>query len=412
MDRRVFLKALAVGAGTSFLPWSALAKETVPLKAYLRTNWSQDPYSYGSYSYIKKGARQRDRRVIEKPINNRIFFAGEALHPKYNSSVHAAYESGLRAAERLTEAGVKTLAVIGAGISGLAAAHRLSGPGIAVTIFEARDRIGGRIWTNRALGAAVDLGATWIHGPKGNPIKKLADDLGIRTVQTEDSYHFQGRGRAIPEREVPDWMSEVLEVQLTAGADQDQLNLRHYAMDALFRGTNYGYPGPDIKFPNGYHQIFKGLEGDYQTKLSTEVTGISQTQSGVALSLKGKETAAFDAVLVTVPLGVLKKGTIAFNPPLPDKKQASIDRLGMGTLDKLYLLFDEPFWDKDASWIGTPDNGLEPGQFNVWLNLYRYLDVPILLAFNGGTPALELAKLSDKELISRALQTLKLAYPT
>jgi monoamine oxidase len=54
--------------------------------------------------------------------------------------------------------------VIGAGIAGLAAARDLSIDGYDVLVLEARNRIGGRIWTSRDLGVPADLGASWIHG--------------------------------------------------------------------------------------------------------------------------------------------------------------------------------------------------------------------------------------------------------
>ncbi len=43
---------------------------------------------------------------------------------------------------------------------------------------------------------------------------------------------------------------------------------------------------------------------------------------------------AAEAALVTVPLGVLKKGSINFQPPLPSRKQEAIDRMGFGILNK------------------------------------------------------------------------------
>ena len=54
--------------------------------------------------------------------------------------------------------------VIGAGIAGLAAANRLQEKGVKVLVLEARNRIGGRIHTERLEGEVVELGATWIHG--------------------------------------------------------------------------------------------------------------------------------------------------------------------------------------------------------------------------------------------------------
>src|SRR5580765_3165506 len=68
--------------------------------------------------------------------------------------------------------------VLGAGIAGLAAARELSQLGYAVTVLEARDRIGGRCWT----ADGVDLGAHWIHSTEGNPITSLARELGLPTL--------------------------------------------------------------------------------------------------------------------------------------------------------------------------------------------------------------------------------------
>ena len=72
----------------------------------------------------------------------------------------------------------KTAIVIGAGISGLAAAQSLQQAGFTVTVLEAQDKAGGRIRTNRSLGIAFDEGASWIHGPKRNPISDLATEAG------------------------------------------------------------------------------------------------------------------------------------------------------------------------------------------------------------------------------------------
>lgn len=76
--------------------------------------------------------------------------------------------------------------VIGAGIAGLAAARRLREAGMDVIVLEARDRIGGRIYTRAHFGnGGVDLGASWIHGAGNkNPIAKLARQIGARTAAT------------------------------------------------------------------------------------------------------------------------------------------------------------------------------------------------------------------------------------
>ena len=87
--------------------------------------------------------------------------------------------------------------VLGAGIAGLAAARALVDDGWNVIVLEARNRIGGRVWTENSLGLPLDLGASWIHGVKGNPITKVAKQFGVQTVPTDYDnammYDFDGR---------------------------------------------------------------------------------------------------------------------------------------------------------------------------------------------------------------------------
>ena len=80
----------------------------------------------------------------------------------------------------------KTAIVIGGGISGLAAAVKLKAAGLDVTVIESAAKVGGRLRTDRSLGFAFDEGASWIHGPSGNPITDLAAKAGANTYLTDD----------------------------------------------------------------------------------------------------------------------------------------------------------------------------------------------------------------------------------
>ena len=64
--------------------------------------------------------------------------------------------------------------MIGAGIAGLTAARDLAIDGYDDVVLEARERIGGRIWTSHELSVPTDLGASWIHGFENNPLARLA----------------------------------------------------------------------------------------------------------------------------------------------------------------------------------------------------------------------------------------------
>lgn len=405
MDRRTFLAAAASVAATSFTPIPATARGARKPRGYIRSNWSRDPFSYGSYSYFAKGSARRDARTLAKPVDDQLFFAGEATHPRYNSTVHAAYESGLIAANAIAQTDARRVGILGAGASGLAAAQSLSERGIDVTVLEGRNRVGGRIWTDDRLGLPLDIGASWIHGDEGNPLVSLAEEVGVVTERTYDSFVARGGdGRRMADRDLPDWMDEVMNIQHNAGAGSDDLNLLAYLSDA-------DYGGEDLLFPSGYAQLFgEALIGN-KLKLEWTARRISLGGDGVVIESAKGHSETFDALLVTVPLGVLKSGDIAFDPPLSRKKVAAISRLGMGVLDKVYLKYDDVFWDKDTTWIGTPENGLPPGQFNQWLNLFPYTGQAVIMAFNGGRPARDLAGLNDDVVIDRATTTLVKAYP-
>ena len=406
MDRRAFMTKTLATTSLAFTPCAGLASAGRVANGYIRTNWGRDPFALGSYSYIAKDARQRDTRILAEPVEGRVFFAGEAAHPSYNSTVHAAYESGRIAAAQIGETDANHIVVLGAGISGMAAADALIRSGHRVTVLEARARIGGRIWSDDSMGAVLDLGASWIDGLTDNPLTKRAEALGLETRITDpDNYAVRdGDGRLMRDRDVPDWLTEVAEIEQSFGAQVPDINMRAYDNDR-------DYDGPVALFPGGYLQIFSGLATQAEIALNWDAKALRYGRDGVEIDNARGDSVAADAVVVTVPLGVLKANRIAFTPALPRDKTDAIARLGMGLLDKLYLRYDAVFWDQDADWILTPETGLPRGHFNQWLNLYPVTGEPILMAFNGADAAWRLADLPDGEILSQAQVTLARAYP-
>ena len=91
--------------------------------------------------------------------------------------------------------------VVGAGMSGLVAARLLHDSGFAVTVLEARDRLGGRTWTDDSLGAPLDLGGSWVHGIDGNPLALWCGKLGIALVESQGDRLLIDERATAPTRE-------------------------------------------------------------------------------------------------------------------------------------------------------------------------------------------------------------------
>ena len=135
------------------------------------------------------------------------------------------------------------VAVVGAGIAGLAAADILTRAGVSCVVLEARDRVGGRIWTSAEWpDLPIDLGASWIHGTAGNPIYREAERLGIPTA-VFDVGSFEGSGTVqyytpdgtpIGADDFDAQVGRVVErLERTAGADEAGRTSLRSAIDAL-----------------------------------------------------------------------------------------------------------------------------------------------------------------------------------
>ncbi len=405
VKRRTVIGGAASSAFAGFSAWPALSQsQNYPQPVgYLRTNWSRDPYSFGSYSHLARGAWSKHHRHLGTPVSDRVFFAGEAVNPDRNSSVHAALESGRQVAAKLLDHTHRKIGIIGAGIAGLVAAQLLSEAGRDVEVLEARNRIGGRIHTDRKLGFSADLGASWLHGSDGNPLVPEIERAGMhRAISLEDSLAIRRDGALLNADELPDWFEEIALFNNHAGTGAGSLNTWGYLLRSDYSGDEY-------LFPDGYDQVLQNYEGDYVTSLKEVVTNIDYSGTEVRVA-STRGNSAFDAVVVTVPLGVLKSDHIQFTPALPTRHQTAISKLGFGTLDKIYLQFEDDFWDRDAHFLVTPFNDLPPGYFNTWVNLYPIAKIPVLVAFNGGPVALELSSETDEAVVEKALHTLLKAY--
>lgn len=175
------------------------------------------------------------------------------------------------------------------------------------------------------------------------------------------------------------------------------------------------FDGDDLLFVQGYNFISDYLAQGLNIKLNHTVGAISvATHSAIASNNQGVKIITNqgnfqgDKVIVTLPLGVLQKNIVKFSPPLPKKKLEAINQLGMGVLNKLYLLFPKRFWQNNYDWIGKISE--KKGQWSEWFNLESPLKKPILLGFNAGKFAREIESWSDKEIVIDAMKNLRQIY--
>lgn len=343
----------------------------------------------------------------------------------------------------------KKIIVIGAGIAGLAAASRLAGRGHQVTVLEARPRLGGRTWTSAIWpDAPVDLGASWIHETNGNPLTPLAQQAGAQLISTSyDSvvdYDVDGRpisaaraARLTALKDEHDWaisqgqndsidrsLRNTIESQLDwaslSSADQELLAFisnstaeQEYAgsrneLSTYWFDSMGGYDGEDAVFADGYRTLVNFLARGLNVQLGQIVSTIDSSTSNVKITTN-KGSFSADRVIVTVPLGVLKKGSIKFTPALPSKKTTAISKLGMGNFNKCYLRFPTQFWPQQ-DWLEYIPPLSKHGQWSQWLNLGRLTGQPILLGFNAGDFGGQIEAWSDAQIVASAMSRLKQIY--
>lgn len=338
--------------------------------------------------------------------------------------------------------------IIGAGIAGLAAARQLKSSGFQVTVLEGRNRIGGRIYTDRNLGLPIDLGASWIHGINKNPIGKLAQDFKINIQKTNyDNIQIYGsNGKLINEPEMESSyslyqkiikqakvMAEKLDQDISVAeavkrilskeklAPQQQSNLRWQLNSNIVveTGTDLenlsiwewdeeeSFDGYDYLFTAGYDQIIQNLAKGIDVRLQQKVNAIEYGNKGVLVKTDQGNFQA-DAAIITLPLGVLKSGNITFSPPLPKNKQVAIDRLNMGVLNKVVLKFPRAFWQQNYDVLGYVSG--QSKDFSEFLNWGHYTPAPVLIALTGGSFASSLELISETEVGERVMKLLRKLY--
>lgn len=344
--------------------------------------------------------------------------------------------------------------VIGAGMSGVSAARMLADAGQRVTVLEGRDRIGGRMHTDRRAGFPVDRGASWVHGIDDSALWDLVQALGIPTLEyTVGSFQVGGRpienfdrhGRPMDAAATTQWIADVEEADRllveeigTSSPGDTYLDVTERALDRsglepgriddireFFRhrveeqcGAWIGdldahgldedaIDGDEVIFPRGYDELPRRIAAGLDIRLAHVVTRVERSDAGVVVRTADAEFTA-DRAVVTVPLGVLKAGTIVFEPPLPDAVAGPIGRLGMGVFNKVFLQFPERFWGEDAYVIRALGEAGE--HWHSWYDVSAVSGIPTLLTFAAGPFGRRMQTLPDRDVAADAVRTLRTLY--
>lgn len=335
------------------------------------------------------------------------------------------------------EATEGSVIVVGAGLAGLAAARQLMSFGFKVIVLEGRTRPGGRVYTQK-MGqegkyAAVDLGGSVITGIHANPLGVLARQLSIPLHKVRDNCPLYKPDGAPVGKETDssvelifnkllDKVSEVREAmgglasQISLGSVLDSLRQLYavarsseetqllewhfanleYANAGCLSELSAAYWDQDDPYEMGGDHCFlaggncgiirslcKGVPIFYGKTVQT----IRYGNEGVEV-VAGDQVFQADIVLCTVPLGILKKGAIKFEPELPQRKLAAIHRLGFGLLNKVAMLFPYVFWGEDLDTFGClREQSHKRGEFFLFYSYHTVSGGPILVALVAGEAA-------------------------
>jgi len=147
-------------------------------------------------------------------------------------------------------------------------------------------------------------------------------------------------------------------------------------------------------------QLTTGLD----IRLNEVVTSITETPGGINVT-STSGTLVGSHVIVTVPLGVLKTGSIAFSPALPASKQTAIANLGVGSLEKVVLAFPSVFWtgaSPDTIYLSSTR-----GEYPIIFDLSQFNGEPVLAAHAAGQFGRDQAAVSDVDVESALMQVLQ-----
>ncbi|WP_261987678.1 FAD-dependent oxidoreductase [Microbacterium sp. 4-7] len=417
--------------------------------AFARSSWTTDPFALGAASFTPVGTQASAREALAEPIDDRLFISGEATDVDAPGTIAAALRSGDRAADQLLRAADsgERVAIVGAGLAGAAAAARLVAEGLQVTVFEARDRVGGRVQSvidDKAWPFPAQLGG-WLLGSSDDVLLDALNALDIRTVPVTGSLWRSTDGDVEPvpiepvQAAIATAQQGLTDASLddalaAAGADLEEPGLAALlASVAASAGADASdvstwfpprLPVDEMVAPLGdLTPAIEGLLEGAKLSLSSPVSRVAYDEAGVSLGIASGESLSFDRVLITVPLGVLKSEGLQFSPALPFGHRGAIAELGMGRIETVWLRFEDPLIvaEPEPEPEPEPEEGADAADasaatlwhvvggdalIRTWINLAPATGENVVVGIVGGEAAGTFAELNDQKAVEAAIASL------
>jgi len=358
--------------------------------------------------------------------------------------------------DRPSRAVTSDVIIIGAGASGLAAAATLARAGRSALLIDARDRIGGRVWSHYEPGlpVPVELGAEFIHGlsratfsllekaggaalDRGNEHWTVRDG---RLAPSKDLFaeirHAIGRTQALERKDLPfdvfldrhlrgEVSDEALAYARMLAQGFDAADTRRASARAIVEEWSGGgsVEAPQFRPLGGYGVLLSGLASglhgsSVDVQLDTVVREVRWKRGSVQVrgTFMGRSfEASAKRAIVTLPLGVLQRparaaDAVRFEPVLGAKREA-LKHLAPGPVLKVVLRFRRTFWDElDAG--RYRDVAFFHERAAAFPTIWTALPVrtPLLVAWAAGPKAQRLAGADKTRIIAEALESLRATF--